>query len=82
MHSRADDRRVQDYFAVLPHIQIAKLALSRAVGLPLEQAFAIADALPYSDINPPTPDDALKMAYASRSERAVYLCIRQPSETV
>ena len=47
---------------------ITKLTLSRAIGLPLGQAFEIADQLPYSDINPPTPDDALKTAYHSRSD--------------
>jgi len=32
---------------------IAKLDLSRAIGLPLGQEFDLADQLPYSDINPP-----------------------------
>src|SRR6266436_3910200 len=47
---------------------IAKLALARAIGLPLGQAFELADQLPYSDINPPTIEDALKTAYNSRSD--------------
>jgi outer membrane protein TolC len=47
---------------------IAKLTLARAIGLPLGQAFDIADQLPYSDINPPTVEDALKAAYRSRSD--------------
>src|SRR5258706_8873485 len=47
---------------------IAKLTLARAIGLPLGQAFDIAEQLPYSDINPPTVDDALKTAYSSRSD--------------
>ncbi len=47
---------------------IAKLTLARAIGLPLGQAFDIADQLPYSDINPPTVEDALKTAYGSRSD--------------
>jgi outer membrane protein TolC len=47
---------------------IAKLTLARAIGLPLGQAFEIADQLPYSDINPPTIEDALKTAYSSRSD--------------
>ena len=51
---------------------IAKLTLARAIGLPLGQAFDIADQLPYSDINPPTVEGALKTAYSSRSDfRAV-----------
>jgi outer membrane protein TolC len=47
---------------------VAKLTLGRAVGLPLGQAFEIADPLPYADIDPPTVEDALKMAYNSRSD--------------
>src|SRR3984957_15688782 len=47
---------------------VAKLTLGRAIGLPLGQTFEIADQLPYADINPPTVDDALKMAYNSRTD--------------
>ena len=47
---------------------IAKLALGRVIGLPLGQQFELADKLPYSDINPPSLDDALRMAYQSRSD--------------
>src|ERR1700728_3019575 len=47
---------------------VAKLALGRAIGLPLGQTFELADQLPYADINPPTVDDALTMAYNSRSD--------------
>ena len=47
---------------------IAKLTLARAIGLPLGQSFDLADQLPYSDINPPTVDDALNTAYRSRSD--------------
>jgi outer membrane protein TolC len=47
---------------------VAKLTLSRAIGLPLGQSFEIADQLPYADIHPPTVEDALKMAYNSRSD--------------
>jgi outer membrane protein TolC len=47
---------------------IAKLNLARAIGLPLGQEFALADQLPYSDINPPTLGDALATAYQSRSD--------------
>jgi len=46
---------------------IAKLNLGRAIGLPLGQAFEIADQLPYGDLNPPTVENALRSAYASRS---------------
>jgi outer membrane protein TolC len=47
---------------------IAKLTLARAIGLPLGQAFDTGDQLPYSDINPPTVEDALQTAYSSRSD--------------
>jgi outer membrane protein TolC len=47
---------------------IAKLALGRAIGLPLGQQFELADKLPDFDINPPSLDDALRMAYQSRSD--------------
>ncbi len=45
---------------------IAKLNLSRAIGLPLGQAFDLADQLPYAELNPQTVDDALAAAYKSR----------------
>ena len=47
---------------------VAKLTLGRAIGLPLGQSFEIADQLPYADLNPPSVEDALKMAYNSRSD--------------
>lgn len=47
---------------------IAKLNLGRAIGLPLGQAFELAESLPYSDLEPPTIEDALKSAYRSRSD--------------
>jgi outer membrane protein TolC len=46
----------------------AKLALGRAIGLPLGQQFDLADQLPYSDINVPTVAEALAMAYRTRSD--------------
>src|SRR5580692_7349241 len=47
---------------------IAKLALGRAIGLPLGQQFELADTLPYSDITPLSVDDALEIAFKSRSD--------------
>jgi len=47
---------------------VAKLALGRAIGLPLGQEFELADTLPYSDITPLSVDDALQIAYKSRSD--------------
>jgi outer membrane protein TolC len=48
--------------------QVAKLALGRAIGLPLGQQFELADTFPYSDITPLSVDDALQVAYKSRSD--------------
>jgi outer membrane protein TolC len=50
------------------NFEVAKLSLGRAIGLPLGQAFEIADQLPYADLNPPNVEDALKTAYNSRSD--------------
>jgi outer membrane protein TolC len=47
---------------------IAKLNLSRAIGLPLGQVFTLADQVPYAEINPPTVEDALNSAYNVRSD--------------
>jgi len=47
---------------------IAKLNLSRAIGLPLGQSFEIADQLPYAELDPLSVDDALKTAFRSRSD--------------
>ncbi len=58
---------------------IAKLNLGRAIGLPLGQEFELTDALPFSDINPPSLDDALKMAYRSRNDFRAALDIEKAS---
>jgi outer membrane protein TolC len=50
------------------NFEVAKLTLGRAIGLPLGQVFDIADQLPYADINPPTVEEALKVAYNSRTD--------------
>jgi outer membrane protein TolC len=47
---------------------IAKLNLSRAIGLPLGQTFDIADRLPYKDLEPQTVEEALGSAYKFRSD--------------
>jgi outer membrane protein TolC len=50
------------------NLAIAKLNLSRAIGLPLGQTFDLVDQLPYAEINPQTVEDALSSAYRSRSD--------------
>jgi outer membrane protein TolC len=47
---------------------IAKLNLARSIGLPLGQAFEIADQIPYADLKPQTVEQALSAAYKSRSD--------------
>jgi outer membrane protein TolC len=50
------------------NFELAKLALARAIGLPLGQQFELADQAPYSEISPPTVADALNIAYRSRGD--------------
>jgi outer membrane protein TolC len=50
------------------NFETAKLALGRAIGLPLGQQFELADTLPYSDIAPLTADEAIDVAYKARSD--------------
>ena len=45
-----------------------KLALARAVGLPLEQKFELTDRLPFAPLENIQPDEALKVAYATRKD--------------
>jgi outer membrane protein TolC len=52
----------------LNNFAVAKLALGRAIGLPLGQEFELADTLPYSDIAPLTTAEALDIAYKARSD--------------
>jgi len=47
---------------------IVKLALGRAIGLPLGQQLELADTLPYSDLESLSLDEALRKADASRSD--------------
>src|ERR1700761_2034931 len=56
---------------------IAKLNLSRAIGLPLGQAFDLADPLPYADIHPQTVEDALNTAYKTRSDFQAALSVEK-----
>ena len=47
---------------------VAKLNLARAIGLPLGQEFDLIDQLPFTEVNPPNLDEALSIAYRSRSD--------------
>jgi len=60
---------------------IAKLNLSRAIGLPLGQAFDLADQLPYADIHPQSVEDALNTAYKTRSDfRAAFSSLKSAQQ--
>jgi outer membrane protein TolC len=50
------------------NMEIAKLNLARAIGLPLGQAFDLTDRVPYVDLDPRSIDEALRTAYGSRSD--------------
>jgi outer membrane protein TolC len=50
------------------NFEIAKLNLSRAIGLPLGQTFDLVDQVPYAELNPPTIEGALSSAYKTRSD--------------
>jgi outer membrane protein TolC len=45
-----------------------KLSLARAIGLPLEQQFSLADQIPYTPLAAVTYEQALEQAYASRAD--------------
>jgi outer membrane protein TolC len=62
------------------NFDIAKLTLARAIGLPLEQEFEIADHVPYPDINPPSVEDALHTAYSLRSDMRAALDTQKAAE--
>lgn len=46
----------------------AKLALARAIGLPLGQEFTLTDQLAYAELQPPAVEEALAQADESRSD--------------
>ncbi len=47
-----------------------KLALARAIGLPLEQKFRLTDAVPFAPATPVTPEQAFNDALKSRTDLA------------
>ncbi len=59
---------------------IAKLNLSRAIGLALGQPFDLADQVPYADINPQTIEDALSAAYKTRSDFRAAISIEKAAQ--
>jgi outer membrane protein TolC len=58
-----------------------KLALARTVGLPLGQAFRLADAMPFSPFPAVSQEEALPRAYATRADlQAAELRVRAAQE--
>jgi outer membrane protein TolC len=51
-----------------------KLQLARTIGLPVAQPFTLTDKIPYAPLQPPSLEDALKVAYDSRGD---YLAAQQ-----
>jgi len=47
-----------------------KLALARAIGLPLDQKFELADSTPFQALDTPDPDDAFQQALKQRKDLA------------
>jgi outer membrane protein TolC len=45
-----------------------KLALARAIGLPLGQQFEITTRVPHQDLTPPSLDEAIQSAYLARAD--------------
>jgi outer membrane protein TolC len=60
--------RQQQLIAAKNAVEIQKLALARTIGLAPGQQFELSDRSPYSPFQGMTVDDALKQAYASRSD--------------
>ena len=46
-----------------------KLALARAIGLPLDQSYSVADSIPYSAFDQPDVQNEIRQALATRKDR-------------
>ncbi|HMK22778.1 MAG TPA: TolC family protein, partial [Terriglobales bacterium] len=57
-----------------------KLSLSRIIGLPFGQEFTLSDKAPYDQLIPPPLDEALRRAYASRSDYQAALAQARSAE--
>lgn len=64
------DYQTQQQTLISTHNQYEKdkLALARAIGLPLEQKFALTDQAPFAPLDHLDADDAVKQALAARSD--------------
>jgi outer membrane protein TolC len=60
--------RQQQLIVVRNEFAKQKLALARIIGLPAGQEFTLSDKAPYEQYAPPTIEEALRRAYASRPD--------------
>ena len=60
--------RQQELIAARNALAKQDLVLARAIGLPLDQVFRLADTVPYEAADAPGLDDALKTALATRAD--------------
>jgi outer membrane protein TolC len=70
----------QRLLAVENEIEQQKMALARAIGLPMGQAFETTDTVPYHDAPPVTLDAALADAYRNRSDYQQALALVRAAE--
>ena len=60
--------RRQQLIAARNDFEKQKLVVSRVIGLPLGQQFVLTDKAPYQSYTPPSVDECLKRAYATRAD--------------
>jgi outer membrane protein TolC len=60
--------RQQQLITVRNDFAKQKLTLSRAIGLPLGQEYTLSDKAPYDALTPPTLEECMQRAYASRAD--------------
>lgn len=60
----------QSLIAVQNELAKDKLALARAIGLPLDQKFEVSDADPFRELNTPDPEAAFQQALKQRKDLA------------
>ncbi|MFN7973413.1 MAG: TolC family protein [Acidobacteriota bacterium] len=73
--------RRQALIAARNGFEKAKLALSRAIGLPLETAIELHDPVPFAEVVAPSPGDAVASALAARADvRAAQARVRSLEE--
>ncbi|HEY4354595.1 MAG TPA: TolC family protein [Acidobacteriaceae bacterium] len=60
----------QNLIATTNQLAKDKLALARAIGLPLDQQFTLSDAVPFAALETPDPDAAFHQALKSRKDLA------------